>query len=395
MAAVIFLPGFGGSELSYTSVPSTRLWIDYAILAAGGLRRARLAADGVSPAPPNGFALTPGMPLTAYFADQERALQSQLAPLGHTLVPIGYDWRMSCDRIAHSLADKIAADVSPADPCTIIGYSLGGLVARRAWWYLSQAGIAGKVRRIITVGGPAYGSYQSVRLLADDLSTVTQLAILGSANPFADVLSIIGGGPAFMTTAEVVDIAATWPALYETLPALHSPDAAADAYRAAVYDRSRYQPIHPVQAWLDYAVLVWQPWLLSAAAVPPPAVLTCVIGTGIATPYRLRPGQTFFGASSWDYSSDGDGVVTADQAILPGAAVVRVQASHADVYGHLVDSGTLLALILDDRSPASSPPPPIDVPGIVLAGRQDPPLSPSVFDGQLVSAPGWSPGRDP
>jgi pimeloyl-ACP methyl ester carboxylesterase len=396
MANVYFLPGFAGSELHYRLLGFDRLiWLNYAAMARGGIVTMQLSPDGTTPLPPFGESFYPGAPLDDYFGRAIRAFQVQLAAQGDTLIPIGYDWRLKIDVAAQALADQITRDVLPGWPATVIGYSMGGLVARRAWWKLSKAGTADRIRRVITIGTGNYGSYGPASLWNFGDGFAWRLQVLSNVDPVGIPGGILAGFGTQISAGDVVYISEQWPGLYELMPAVNAPDAASDPGRIGLYQSTWPAPRQPSTSWLAYAIGVWQRWLLSAESVPPPEVLTCVVGTGTSTPYRLRAGAPPWEAGSYDSTMDGDGRVTRQQSILPGAAVLELTAAHGDMYDALVDSGELLALVNDPRTSATPPRPPGSMPGVFAAQAQDAPLSASLYDARFASVGKWRPGGDP
>jgi len=396
MAIVYFLPGFAGSELFQVAEKPPLVWLDYAQIALGSIRKLRLSADGTTPAPPYGVGLVPGLPLFEYFGAAVTALRAQLAPHGIALRPIGFDWRKSADANAAALASRILADGGAAAPATIVGYSAGCLVARRAYWYLAQQGAAAACRRVVLIGGPNYGSYSMPLLWAGSSDTLSQLLLLSNLLPGIFLLPGYIGSPNSLSPSECISIVQTWPAAYELLPALGAPDAASDPQRAALYSGTWPADRTPSPAWIEYVTSVWQPWLISAAAVPPPAVLTCVGGQGVITPFGVRDAAAIGRPAGYGSTEAGDGRVTLGESLLPGSEQVTLNSSHADMYEALIYSGQLLALILDPREPPAPAPAPVVVPGVVSASRQEAPLPPRLFDGQFPGAPPtWHLGADP
>ena len=253
MTRCYVVPGLAGSEL-YTDVALTaKTWVSYTQLALGYVGRLRLAADGISPGPPDGVQLYPGAPLPDYYAAATAQLAADLAPSGYTVVPYGYDWRLSCQTTGTALANRIRADVDASDPCSIVGHSLGGLVARLAWRSLVGTGESGLVRRIVTLGTPHYGSYGAVRIWSLDSEVSTQLSYLSLAS-----IAVYGGLVAELngrvwSPSRVAALASTWPSLYETMPSLLAPDVASDPNRAALYGTGWPADRGVSQAWLQYA----------------------------------------------------------------------------------------------------------------------------------------------
>jgi hypothetical protein len=332
-----------------------------------------LAADGVNPGLPDGVPLYPGGALTDYYGRAIADLSVQLAPHGYSVLPHGYDWRVSSQRSGPALAARIRQEVTSADPCSIVAHSFGGLVARLAWADLVRTGETALVRRIVTLGTPHWGSYGAVRLWSLDHELISQLAYLSYvAVPFY--------GPAVATAtgkvwypARLAALSATWPALYETLPSLLAPDAARDPHRAALYGNTWPADRGISPAWLAYARDTFQPLLASAATNPPTWVLTTVGGEGYPTVDALEWPQWLGSPLAYETAGDGDGTVPISSALLPNSAQITIVGAHGDL--PLISAGFqgAAAVILENRAPPDPPPPVQAVPGVFLQSLHGPP----------------------
>jgi Putative serine esterase (DUF676) len=358
------VPGLGGTTLGYESGGGAPLWVDYTRIALGQIGAMRLAADGISPASPDGVKLFAGEPLPDYYATCIGELRRQLSPLGYEIVPWGYDWRLSARVNGPALAARIIADVTAGDPCSVVAHSFGGLVARVAWSELLARGQTGLVRRIVTLGSPHLGSYGAVALWSLDSDQLAQVRTLTVAT--ATVLSAISPiiAPFPWSRQALVRLSATWPSLYETLPFLLGPDGTGDPYRSVLYG-SRWPEDRGIsQAWLDYARQDWQPFASSMSMFPPADVATAVAGTGFPTPYRLvYPGQ-LGNDNAYERTSEGDNAVGALSALSLSPSAESYSVAHADLPNQLALSGRLAALVTAAR-PGPPPPPP---PAVLLAG---------------------------
>lgn len=371
---VWIIPSLMGSEICLDPQGNVPVWVSYTRLAFGQVGKMRLAADGRSPGPPDGEQLYAGGALPDYYNAGAAMLRRQLAPLGWTVNLWGYDWRLSATVTGPELARTISATAKASTPATIVSHSFGGLVARQAWTTLAERGQTNLVRRIVTLGAPHQGSYGVPRLFSLDNQSLAQLswlsqlvaALVGPTNP--DYPGELYNLP------QLVQIAATWPALYETMPLLGGTDAAGDPYRPALYGDGWPNDRGVSPAWLQYARGPWQSYLRDATQLPPPAVLTTVAGTGypttsqLAFPLRLGQPGAFQGAAS------GDNQVSQVSALIPDSAQINVVGAHADLFNLLAASGQLASFILDGRTPPDPAPAAATLPGAIGAALAGPPI---------------------
>jgi hypothetical protein len=270
MQLVYFVPGIAGTQLNGPAPTELNYWANYTELALGGLIALELAADGVSPASPCGVALTPGLPLSAYYGSAMTGLQQQLGSQ-YVVVPWGYDWRQDLLTTGQQLAAAILAQATAATPAVIVAHSAGGLVARVAWSVLVAADQTDLVQRIITLGTPHQGSYSVVQLFSYGNSTFLALGTLAAiAASVLAALLVPGPVCSAVSIVELLAVVATWPSMYQLLPFLGSPDAGADPAVDATaggqtYDdrgHRRYDAGHPdaaktaghdLRLWIDHA----------------------------------------------------------------------------------------------------------------------------------------------
>ncbi len=360
MGNVWFLPGFVGSELGSAAGGADLTWLNYTRLALGGGRRLGLAADGVAPLPPDGEQQFVGGLVDRYYGPAFRELGRQLAGLGLVVRPGPYDWRLRTRTQGELLAASIRTSSTSSAPASIVAHSHGGLVARSAWASLVASGDQAKVRRIVTLGSPHYGTWRVGQVWSGSDDAVQQLVILSAARVAGlGYSSVVVWGPAY-SAAEVVRITETWPALYEVAPSLAGPDAAADPLRAAFYGALNWPADkRPSQTYLDYARDEWAAFIASAASLPPSWVLTTVAGDGVPTPAKLLAVNQLGTLAGIGLSSAGDGTVTVGSALLPDSAQLTVQCQHADLPWRLAVSGQLAELVTAVRVAPAPPPPPV------------------------------------
>lgn len=368
------VPGLAGTELFTDAALTAKVWVDYTQLALGNLRYLRLAADGVSPAPPWGQILYPGQPLPDYYGQAIANLGVQLAPHGYTVVPWGYDFRISVRTTGPLLADRIRRDVTAANPCSIVCHSLGGLVARLAWADLVRTGETALVRRIVTLGTPHWGSYGAVRAWSLDAEPVTQLSYLSltSAGVLGPVLAAAQGRIFF--PRDVATLFSSWPSVYETLPSLLAPDAATDPNRAQLYTHAWPADRGVNTTRLAEARDVFQPLLATANTLPPSWVLTTVGGEGYPTVSGLTFPSLLGESSAYTKRDSGDGQVVVSSAELPDSAVIRLNGAHGDLPVITAGIAGAADAILAVRVKPFPPPLPQQVPGVFPWKLHGPPI---------------------
>lgn len=375
MRSVILVPGYLSSELYFDSDFTSLLWVNYGALVQGLIGATRLAPNGVDPGPPDGRQLYAGIPLLNYWQPVARML-SESDPLRDYKVALkGYDFRLDPFGAGADLADLVLSLATDAEPCSIVAHSFGGLVARIAWSRLVASGETSKVRRLITLGTPHWGTYYSIDLACGDNAQVNQLQTLSNlgsmvSSPAFPANPIIAWNP-----IQLRDVALTWPSLYSTWPVLLAPDSADDPHRVALYDVARWGGSVPLsRAHLDYQRTVFASFLFSAASKPPPEVLTTVAGNGFATPSRLTDPEKLPKSSAVGEDTDGDGVVTQRSALLADSWQYVVNCSHADLPRSLAASGELARWIVDEPDPPTPPPTPTRITGFFPVTLQMPPI---------------------
>ena len=376
MPRLYLFPGFAGSELYYTPdlAPNQLFWVSYTQLFAGNLHFAALSPDGVTPLDPCGIQLYPGPPLAAYYGPAAAVLMAQLAPHGYTFHPQPYDWRLDfLSQETPAVAD-ILANCTPADPCTLVGHSFGGLIARLVWSRVVAAGGANLIRRVVTLGTPHWGSYQALRVFSNDENTIDQLFLITYSACVNNASKENPNECMLCTPAKIINLFATFPSVYDSLPNPNAPDAADDILRRDLYSAANYQGVLVEENWLTESLNVNGPFLLSPTSIPPCEVLTCICGTGTATANRLIGGSPVNVPSAYTVAGDGDGVVTTPSAEGPGMWIYHVHALHADLPLATAASGLLAQAILEAHP--DCPPSPVIV---AVPGPMQPILGPIPF----------------
>jgi pimeloyl-ACP methyl ester carboxylesterase len=180
--AIVFLPGLLGSSLIDANRKvvwgfSPRL-LAQAIISGKPLDRLRLPTDGS----PDGIeagrvlaegqaAMLPELLGVSPYTKLLRALRHDIALHPAAVMEAPYDWRRSIADTALALRDRIErhleswrghAKGSREAKLTLVGHSMGGLVAR---YYVEVLGADSEVSRVLTLGTPHYGSVKALLAL--------------------------------------------------------------------------------------------------------------------------------------------------------------------------------------------------------------------------------------
>ncbi len=237
---------------------------------------------------------------------------------GKDLLEFAYDWRGDIRHAAQQLAQTIT-QWNQATPPIVIAHSMGCMVSR---YYVDCLGGDQQVKKLILMGGPNYGSPGTLlTILPDNLSSVHTFvgAISGSLGQ------------------NLMRMFASFPGWYQMLPI--SP---------FLFDQHN-QPLNPYDdsAWLppDKRDMLadgddFFRALNRQATIP----TTCIFGYGSKTITRLNIKRDKQG--NWQHvelvnTTDGDGIVPTQSAILQGAEIHPVHQSHNQLY---VDEDVLMRL---------------------------------------------------
>ena len=121
---------------------------------------------------------------------------------GSSFFPVAYDWRLGVASAEVAVSSTVAAAraVSPDGKISIIGYSMGGLVAKA---YLAGLDDASFVHKLVLVGAPQLGSPEAFRVLNYGDNLGFQVPLLNM-----DILN----------HNEIREISQNMPSIYDLLP---------------------------------------------------------------------------------------------------------------------------------------------------------------------------------
>lgn len=321
---VFIIPGFFGTVLDILRGDGERERIGPYPWNAKYLQ---LAPDGESPGElAEGTVLSPSNLNVEYY----EPLISKIGTV-HQAIPLSYDWRKSMLVNAPQLANRIRA-LAGNEEYAIIGHSMGGMLARLIYANESSAGRAGKVKRIITLGSPHWGSWRAAQafglfgpflywiytgiFLYDLVGGL--LAARKRGIPFLENPDLLGSGVPLLI--RVMD---SWPSVYELLPNLLEPGASSyDPHRVTAFETASYpMNLFLSEHWLANARDVVHP-ALAAAEVPADQLLTVRGWVNEQAPLALTRPPGDLGDDDLYAYAPGDLIVTVRSATLPTAGPI-------------------------------------------------------------------------
>ena len=247
-----------------------------------------------------------------------------------------YDWRLSLETAARGLLERISKE--GASQINLVAHSMGGLVARAALGIGQREGhpAAKKIRRVVMLGTPNFGSFAPVQVLRATYGTVRKVAALDRKHDAPWLAK---------------HVLSTFPSLCETMP---DPEKfnAVDLYRVSTWPADG---LSPRQALLDLAPAIRRLY------APGSNKLFLVVGVNMNTTVGMRVGQKEF---LYEISKDGDGTVPRNLALLPDARTYYIPETHgslpnnplvARAVAEILDRGETRALP-DHWSPPRSAP---------------------------------------
>ena len=312
---VLVLPGIMGSTLGIRRPGRSDdiKWFDPVEIALGGLIKLAL---------PSSRRIEPlGVLLFAYLR-----LKLSLRAAGFDADFHPYDWRHSIQDAGRGLAQRIAHE--PRRKVSLVGHSMGGLVARAA---LAHPG-AERIERVVQLGTPNGGAFASVKALRGTYPLVRRLALLDLAHDARQLAR---------------DVFCTLPGLVELLPEAVACDGF-DPFKAGDWPRGP-RPRSELLAAAHRARI----------ALPAPDgrfSLVAGLGRETITGLRARDGRLEFREGE-----GGDGTVPLVLARLPGLATWITRQSHGAMPGDdlvtravidLLGTGSTTLLPRDGAAPA-------------------------------------------
>jgi pimeloyl-ACP methyl ester carboxylesterase len=303
---VFVLPGIMGSQLSIAreSPPDNLLWLDPADFQRGDLLQLAWSPRPVRSCGPVLYTFLP--------------LKFALETAGFTVRCFDHDWRRDIADLGVELSRRIA--IEPARHISLVGHSMGGLIARAA--LRTDAG--SRIERLITLGTPHGGSYAPVQALRGVYPLIRRLAQLDARNS-AEVLAR--------------DVFATFHSLYQMLPR----DEGLNLLDARNWPSLGPQP---------NATLLDRVALLDLGGADPR--IGSIAGYGYDTPLNVtRVRDDFY----YRYGAAGDGTVPTARATLAGAEAWYCKVAHNELPRSPLVHAAVLALLGEVRPELPGAPP--------------------------------------
>jgi hypothetical protein len=308
---VFVVPGIMGSQLGLTreAPPDNLLWLD-----PTDFQRGDLMQLAWSPLPVRSLG-----PMLYTFLPLKFALETA----GYTVRCFDYDWRRDIAELGLELSRRVA--IEPARHVSVIGHSLGGLVARAA---LRTEG-GSRIERLITLGTPHGGSYAPVQALRGTYPLIRRLAqldLLHSAEALAR------------------DVFATFHSLYQMLP--HGEATRSDHLNLL---DSRNWPRHGPQP--NATLLDRVPFLDLGGA---DSRIGSIAGYGYDTPVNIAlVGDDFY----YRYGAAGDGTVPTARATLAGTEAWYCRVAHNELPRSAQVHAAVVAVLGEARPQLPGAPP--------------------------------------
>lgn len=301
MGNVVVLHGIMGGELTqFTSTESELIWVNIWHLLEGQFSRLALDKD-------SGLSLQDVRASGIYL----RYYAHQLVSLSQNwnVRPFFFDWRRDMRVSAAALRQLIDSAFGPATPVHLVAHSMGGLVARcfiaknpDRWASMADPDNLRQGGRLVMLGTPNYGAFAIPRLLYG----------------LNDVLSLVSKIDLCHNLDDLLAIAATFPGVFQMLPALGHLPGLELLYRAASYTR-----VPVAQNHLDDA-LAFQNELAPAD----PARMVYVAGYDRATAAKIVDASQMGANSSYSFTKYGDGTVTHALGLLPSVTSYFADTDH-------------------------------------------------------------------
>jgi CHAT domain-containing protein len=311
LPVLVIVPALFGSRLC---AGQQEVWPSFASLTHGGLAR---LIDGRAT---DGRGLRPTELVPDHYGRLGAALSDR-----HEVVPFAYDWRRSIREAAKALADEVTRALARTEQAVrIVAHGSGGLVVRQMihehaeiWARMGQRSGA----RVILIGTPNRGTYETVETLLGVGTTIRQLQLIDP-----------GLGPQRLLAGF-----ARWPGVLELLPSGGGLD---------FFDRETWRDLQRVHR---HRVAVPEAGALRQARefraqlperIPDAERVLYLTGTAPVTPSGL---EIVDGRAVLLGTPRGDGRVTYESGLLPGVVTWYVPVEH----GALLDPEALLPALVE------------------------------------------------
>lgn len=284
---VVIVPGIMGSQLGLPRrqpLPRDVLWLDPLDISSGRLLALKVSESSA--------VCSYGVVLYSYLK-----LKLQLRAAGFECVFHAYDWRLGVEPLGKELARRLQAENAPT--LAVVAHSMGALVSRAA---LSLGG-GERVRRLVLLGAPNFGSFGAVQALRGTYAVVRKIARVDAYHS-AEALA--------------AEVFTSFPSLYQMLPAAGY-SGALDLFDPSAWPAVGPQPQRELLRAARHG---------GAALAAPDERFTVVVGVGqeTVTAVHRRRGDFIY-----TVTRHGDGTVPVACARLPGARHYYAAVAHSEL----------------------------------------------------------------
>jgi hypothetical protein len=236
-----------------------------------------------------------------------------------------FDWRQSIPALGKELADEIRKETgrnTGRQDLYIVAHSMGGLVSRACLKLLKEKGEDDKVRRLVMLGTPNFGSFAPVQALLGNYTIIKRIAALDLGNSLKDLVNTVFN---------------TFPGLYQMMPAPVK-FSGIDLYNIANWPLIGMGPRNNL---LEEASKV------NEALAPGSDLFTLIAGINQETVVNVRREGNDFVYST---SMEGDGTVPLVFAQLEGVKTYFVEEEHGSLPNNADVSRAVIDLIETSRT---------------------------------------------
>lgn len=306
--AVVLLPGLMGSLLTSIRGVTSLLWINPALFLEGKSRYLELNQAGEADGSPMVHAAPLSLEKMTYL---KMALTLRREAL---LFEFPYDWRLRIERNGQLLAEALEtwADGDRSMQFTLVGHSMGGLVAR-AYVNADRARAQQRIKRVITLGTPHFGASGAV---ADIMLGNRLMAIASALNDDNDMRRMV----------------ATFPGVFQLLPPPRDlfPGGRDYPVNFDVYDAPAWHLSSVRQDYLDGGKRFHELLAGSNHPVPTVQIAGCHLETVVEVELVFDGDRPRLNTITKKTGPDsGDATVPLWSATLPGAEMYYVQEVHS------------------------------------------------------------------
>ncbi len=317
-ALCLFVPGLMGSGFVRPSLArgDKTVWFSYFALVDGEMENLELDANGQSVTNP--FLGKPH--LGSWVVDFYQPLLRQMSSY-FNIRSFTYYWRYGVQPVGDEFVSYLERFLPHYDRVYILAHSYGGLVTRYALNVLGRTALTDKIVRVVSLGSPLAGSFESLRGLAG-LSWVSKYvaSIMDNA---------VTRGATRITLNYFKKVAAHFPSVYHCLPYNSPLVYPQDSNIAEYYTAPFYSDFNPqvvpgmFQQARDYQASnppIWDPpkWI-------------CFAGVNRPTVVGLKAETDPTQDSSYIYSQQGDGTVPMASALAANVQGYQFVGDHWDI----------------------------------------------------------------